>query len=113
MNEEVEEIKRMMRVLHNDIANVRREQEIGERRIFELTYMIAEYFHIPGEDVEKVINLDPQHYEGLDDLYSPIDEVDKNLWEEHLRKEREEKEMGTFNENIALKEKLKKLRANR
>jgi DNA-binding transcriptional MerR regulator len=87
-----EEIKKMLRHLHNDVENARRELEIIERKIEQFVYMLADYFHIPEEEYEKVINLSPELCGNLDEIYSPIDEVDKIMWEEHLRKEKENEE---------------------
>jgi hypothetical protein len=93
MNEEVdeiEEIKRMLRHIHNEVANVRMQQETLERKMDAIVYLIADYFHIPEKEYEKAIYLDPASHSPLEELYSPIDEVDRISWEEHIRKEKEQ-----------------------
>lgn len=94
---ESEEIKNMLRHIHNDVWNVRRQQEITTRKLDEFAcMMIGNNAEIPDNELDKVLNLDPDFYSDLEELYSPIDDVDKVAWEEYMKKKNEkEKEDET------------------
>lgn len=93
MIEILEEIKRMLRHLHSDVENIKRKEEILEYRITNLAFLIrcVGKEDITEKELDEAVNLDPDLYSDLDNIYSPIDEIDKKLWEEHLKKERESK----------------------
>lgn len=96
----VEEIKEMLRHIHNDLANVRRQQEITERKLEGFFYAFADYFHVDSMEIDKVINLDSDFYSELNESYSPVDKVDKQRWEEYLMKKKERMDLDKNNELI-------------
>lgn len=88
---DLEEIKRMLRHLHQDIENVKRKMDILEIRTMNIAYLVGSCADgtISAKEIDEAVNLDPDFYSSLDEIYSPIDEVDKLRWEEHMRKEKE------------------------
>lgn len=91
IEEETEDIKSMLRHLHNDIELLRREQVMNYNMISGLACLLADGLCTKEDLADVVMNPDIRELK-LDELYSPIDSVDKEDWKEHLRKEKEEEE---------------------
>jgi len=102
--DDVEEIKEMIRHLHMDIENVRREQFILEYRMIGITYMLQDMGKgldistgIDEKTIDEIVNVPPGVYNEAEICYTPIDIKDKEEWEEHQKseidweKEKEEK----------------------
>jgi hypothetical protein len=87
-------IEDMLRHIHSNVENVLRKVEVNEYKIIALASLVqsASNENISNMELDSAINIDPDCYSNLDEIYSPIDDVDKVAWEEHIRKEKEREE---------------------
>ena len=77
---DVETIKEMLRHLHNDVENIRRDLVMVMHKVDGVAYL----HEVSRRSVEEAIN----NFDiNLDELYSPIDIKDKKEWEDHLKSE--------------------------
>jgi hypothetical protein len=93
INRESEVIKTMLRHIHMNVENTLRKIEVNEHRIIEIAGLVQTISYgdyIDEKQLDAATNLDPEFYSGLDDLYTPIDDLDKKEWEEHIREEKEQ-----------------------
>lgn len=89
MNEnELKEIKEILRHIHNDVENLKRELITHDFRLNCFAGFVMGGFS--SGQIDHVENPDRKELK-LDELYSPCDEIDKAKWEEHLKKENEVK----------------------
>lgn len=88
MSLEILEVKNMIRHLHNDIENVKRSVAKLDHKVTGLAYLTsdASLLVVSKEAVENVVNPDSETY-NVDELYSPIDEKDREEWEK-IKQER-------------------------
>lgn len=111
----VEKIKDMIRHLHMDIENVRREQFIQEYRLIGLTYMFQDMAKgldvgtIDEKTIDEIVNVPSGVYDEAERCYTSIDEKDRLEWEEHIGCEKEEKEYWERKEREQKKEKFEEL----
>jgi len=84
----------MLRHVHMNVENALRKIEVNEYKIIALASLIQESSDgaIGEKELDAAINLDPEYYSSLDEMYTPIDEADKIAWEDHIRKEKEREE---------------------
>lgn len=89
-SEEIKELKALLRHLHNDVENIKRKQEVLEHKITNVAFLVYGCYKQEADEkgVDQAVNLDPECYSNLDELYSPIDNKDKQDWEDHLKKEK-------------------------
>jgi len=98
IEEIIEGIKNMIRHVHQDIENVRREQFVHEYRLIGITYMLQDIGKhldvdtIDEKTIDEIVNIPPNVYDEAERCYSPIDEKDRLEWEEHQKSEIIEKE---------------------
>jgi len=82
---DVETIKEMLRHLHNDVENIRRDLVMVMHKVDGVAYL----HEVSRRSVEEAIN----NFDiNLDELYSPIDAKDREGWLKHLDGEKTEKE---------------------
>lgn len=95
---DIEEIKEMIRHLHQDVENVKRELFVDEYRLIGLTYMLQDMSKsldidtIDEKTIDEIVNVPPNVYDDAERCYTPIDDVDRLEWEEHQKSEIIEKE---------------------
>lgn len=83
---DVETIKEMLRHLHNDIENIRRDLVMVMHKVDGVAYL----HEVSRRSVEEAIN----NFDiNLDELYSPIDSKDKEKWIKHLKNEIGERQL--------------------
>lgn len=91
---EMEDIKKMIRHLHNHIENIKNRQDRTDNRICNLGNVLenafesALDFNFDQRLVDKVLNPDID-WDSEDDYYSPVDDVDRINWENFLKKKKE------------------------
>ena len=82
---DVEVIKEMLRHLHNDVENIKRDLVMVMHKVDGVAYLHER----TRREVEEAIN----NFDiDLDEIYSPIDQKDKEEWIKHLEGEKTEKE---------------------
>lgn len=86
---DIEELKRMLRHLHNDTENCLRKLDILQHKIIAIACLVqsASKGEVDEKELDAAINLDPEYYSSLDEMYSPIDETDRVAWIEHIKRE--------------------------
>lgn len=97
---DIEEIKEMIRHLHQDVENVKRELFVDEYRLIGITYMLEDLSKnlefdgntIDEKTIDEIVNVPPNVYDEAERCYTPIDEKDRLEWEEHQKSEIIEKE---------------------
>lgn len=78
-----EKIENMIRHLHTDLENMRRDMIMLMHKVDGIAFL----HEVSRNDIENMVNVFDVN---LDELYSPIDDKDREEWKEHLRKEKKE-----------------------
>lgn len=80
----IEKLVDMIYHLHNDIENVRRDLVMVMHKVDGVAFLHER----TTREVEEAINsIDI----NLDEIYSPIDDIDRDTWKKHLEGERQER----------------------
>lgn len=77
---EIEEIKDMIRHVHADVENMRRDVAVLMHKVDGVAFL----HEVTRRDVEEAIN---SFDVNLDEMYSPIDKKDREEWRKHLKSE--------------------------
>lgn len=88
MDEELEELKRMIRHLHNDVELLKRNNHIAWHRFTGIVYALGDKLEIDEKIVDDIVNVDIDVYKEADNTYTPIDEIDKKDWISYKLKEK-------------------------
>lgn len=83
----LEEIKKMLRHLNNEVQIVKMEQHKEWHRFTGLVFSLGDRGILSDDQVINIVNIDPSV--DTSQLYRPIDGPDKDEWEEYLKKEHE------------------------
>jgi|CXWL01.1.fsa_nt_gi putative NIF3 family GTP cyclohydrolase 1 type 2 len=81
----VEKLVDMLKHIHNDVENMRRDLVIVMHKVDGIAFL----HEVTRRDVEEAIN---SFDINLDDMYSPIDAKDREEWRKHLESEIQEKD---------------------
>ncbi len=79
---DVEKLVNIIRHVHNDVENIRRDIVILMHKVDGIAFL----HEVTRRDVEEAINIFDVN---LDEMYSPIDAKDREEWKKHLESENE------------------------
>lgn len=88
---ELEEIKRMLRHIHNDTEIIRIESYIQNDKFTALVFALGDKLGLDKKAIEQAIHSDPDVRVEAERAYSPIDDLDRIEWEEYIKQKRESK----------------------
>ena len=73
IEQELQEIKRMLIHLHSEVELLKRDSYVDSRRFTELVFALGDVLHIDDKVVDTIINPDHEVYAEADKLYKPIE----------------------------------------
>ena len=85
---ELNELKRMVRHIHNDVEIIRIESYININKFNALVYALGDRLKLDERTIEGILHTDPDVRIEADRIYSPIDDEDKIEWLEYLKEKK-------------------------
>ena len=73
IEQEIQEIKRMLAHLHDEVELLKRDSYVDSQRFTALVFALGDVLHINDKVVDTIINPDYEIYAEADKLYKPIE----------------------------------------